>query len=132
MKQSPSCLLYNIYSFRVYLIDWSAFITEQCKKKNHHFQSNTSHGILKPQLSTYCVLPAQYKVQHTVTVLLTLPAFSSILDVAYLTTVLHTLSDFTSPYTIHATFVYSSHTSACFMFTKDKFFSKLCNTHSKI
>lgn len=128
------CIIYT--DLRVYLINWSAVITEQCKK-NYHFQSHTSHGILKSQLSTYCVLPAQYKVQHfslhtllpaqyelwhSQVQLLIYSAFSSIQDVAYSTTVLHILSASTFPYTIQATFVCSSHISSSFMFIKDKFF----------
>ena len=149
MKHSPSCPLYNVYRFRVYLINWSAVITEQCKKKiiisspieamaylNHNsphtvcFQLNTRCNILL-HFSLHSLLPAQYELWHSQVQLLTYSAFNSIQDVVYLTTVLHILSTSTFPYTIQATFVCSSHTSASFMFIKDKFFSKLCNSHSK-
>jgi len=148
VKQSPSCLLYNIYRFRVYLINWSAIITEQWKKiiisspiqamayLNHSsphtvcFQLNTRCNILL-QFSLHSLFPAQYELWHSQVQLLIYSAFTSIRDVTYSITVLHILSASTFPYTIQATFVCSSHTSASFMFIKDKFFGKFCNTHSK-
>jgi len=148
VKQSLSCLLYNIHRFRVYIINWSAVITEQCKKilisspiqamsylshSSPHtvcFQLNTRCNLLL-QFSLHCLLPAQYELWHSQVQLLIYSAFSSIQDVAYSITVPHILSASTFPVHHTSNFCMFSHTSAPFMFIKDKFFSKLCNTHPK-